>query len=76
MQSFAKLWHVWKELAFYIGDFQARALLTVFYFTVAVPFALVAQIFGPQRQLSRPRESNWHRRKTRDVDLAATRRQF
>ena len=34
-------WDAWKRLARRIGDIQARILLTVFYYLVLGPFALV-----------------------------------
>lgn len=34
------LWERWKRLARRIGDFQARALMTVFYFLILGPIAL------------------------------------
>jgi hypothetical protein len=35
-----QLWERWKRIARKIGDFQARALMTVFYFLVLGPVAL------------------------------------
>jgi hypothetical protein len=35
-----KLWGRWKRFARTIGDFQARALMTVFYFLILGPIAL------------------------------------
>lgn len=72
-----KLWHGWKEIAGYIGDFQARALLTVFYFTVFMPFALLVRLFGdPLLVRRRPRESGWVPRKNSETDVTRARRQF
>lgn len=39
-------WERWKDLAARAATFQARVLLTVFYWIVITPFALVAQLFG------------------------------
>jgi len=36
----------WKRVAKRIGDFQARAILTVFYFLVVAPFALLIRWLG------------------------------
>ena len=36
-----KLWERWKRIASKIGDFQARALMTVFYFLILGPVAMV-----------------------------------
>jgi hypothetical protein len=37
------LWEWWKRVAKRIGDVQARILLTVFYFLILAPFALVVR---------------------------------
>jgi hypothetical protein len=38
-----RLWEGWKRVGRKLGDWQARALLTVFYFVVLAPFALVVR---------------------------------
>jgi hypothetical protein len=40
LRGLRKLWHGWARVARAIGDFQARALLTLFYFVILAPFAL------------------------------------
>jgi hypothetical protein len=72
-----RLWQEWQALAGHIGDFQARLLLTVFYFTVAVPFGLAARLFGDRLELRRrPSRSGWHPRAPGGHDLRAAGRQF
>ena len=39
--SARKLWERWKQVARKIGDFQARALMTLFYFLILGPLAMV-----------------------------------
>jgi hypothetical protein len=38
-----ELWAAWKRVARKIGDFQARVLLTIFYFVLLAPFAIVVR---------------------------------
>lgn len=38
------LWKKWKGVAERIGDFQARLLLSLFYFFILPPFALVLRM--------------------------------
>ena len=38
-----RLWEGWKRVGRKIGDFQARVLLTVFYFVVLAPFAVIVR---------------------------------
>ena len=71
-----RFWAGWKEMAGYIGDFQARLLLTVFYFTVVVPFGLLARLaLDPLRLRHQPAASGWLKRQTRDTDLKAAQQQ-
>ena len=47
-------WKGWKARARDIGDFQSRLLLTIFYFTVLAPFAVLMRLFSDPLRL-RPR---------------------
>lgn len=73
----SRLWHGWAEITGYFGDFQARLLLTLFYFTVLVPFALITRrLMDPLRLRRPPAGSNWIARPAHDEDLSASRQQF
>lgn len=39
-----RLWEGWKRVGRKIGDFQARVLLTLFYFVLLAPFAVVVRL--------------------------------
>jgi hypothetical protein len=70
-------WQVWKARAHDIGQFQSRVLLTVFYFTIFVPFALVMRLFSDPLLLRRgTRSTNWCEWPAREAGLDAARRQF
>jgi hypothetical protein len=72
-----RLWVGWKEIAGCIGDFQSRLLLTVFYFTVALPFGLLVRIASdPLRVRRPPSPSGWMNRPPQKTDLPAAQRQF
>ncbi len=74
---FRNLWESWKEIAEYIGDFQARLLLTIFYFTVAVPFGFLVRLFTDPLNIKKsPVGSAWVTRSTGDIELEDTQRQF
>ncbi len=75
-RALARFWANWKEIASYIGDFQARLLLTVFYFTVAVPFSLLARLLDPLRTRIPVGSSAWTARADGQQDLHSHRRQF
>lgn len=72
-----RLWTLWKGLARKIGNFQARIILTVFYFTVAAPFGLGARWFSdPLKVKAQAGCAVWNIREDRGSDLADLRRQF
>jgi len=77
MKPLRTAWLTWKVLAHDIGQFQSRALLTVFYFTVFVPFALVMRLFGdPLRIRGGAPRTTWCEWPAREPGVDAARRQF
>ena len=54
-----KLWENWKKLAKKIGDFQARLILTVLYFVIVAPFALVVRFAADPLSIKR-HQQGWH----------------
>lgn len=41
-----KLWSLWKRFGQAMGDFIARLVLTLFYFTIFAPFGLGVRLWG------------------------------
>ncbi len=77
MQALRKIWSGWKAFAHVIGDFQARLLLSLFYFVVVGPFALGLKMFSDPLQLGRTTSAGWLVRNPPLHDGgAAARRQF
>ena len=72
-----RLWEGWKRLLHAIGAFQGRLLLSLFYFLVVMPYAVVSRLTSAPLQLRRPRDdSNWVPRQERPADLADARKQY
>src|SRR3954452_12350400 len=70
-------WTRWRELSQKAADVQARVLLTVFYFTLMVPFGVVFGLLkDPLRIKSRPSGTFWVERKPASESLADAQRQF
>ena len=73
---FRNLWHEWLRVSKHIGSFNARALITLIYFTVlalfGIPLRWLADPMGVKR---RPEGSAWHDRVTKDLDLESAQRQ-
>jgi len=72
---FKEIWENWKEIAHKIGNFQARAILTLFYLVVALPFALIVRLKSDPLTL-RQAKPEWVQRLRHAVDLTDARRQF
>ena len=49
-----RLWRGWKRIGRKIGDFQARVLLTFFYFVVLAPFAMGVRLMADPLRLRQP----------------------
>jgi len=66
---------VWKARMHDVGNFQSRALLTAFYFTILAPFAMVMRLTSdPLQRRSRP--SGWVAWAHQDTDVTTARRQY
>ncbi len=70
-------WIRWKRLAHVIGNFQARVLLTVFYFVIVPPFALIVRLLKDPLTLRRPRTAKtfWIERPPEGAPAERARRQ-
>jgi hypothetical protein len=76
-QTLQSIWQAYKELASHVGDFQARLLLTVFYFTLALPFGLLARlILDPLEIRKRPLTSGWVKHQIGDQEIKEAQQQF
>lgn len=77
MNFLHRFWHLWKRIGRLIGDFIGRVVLTVFYFTVLVPFGLGVRLFSDSLRLKETgNPSHWLERETRDRALSDAERQF
>ena len=70
-------WGRWVALAHVIGNFQARLLLSVFYFVVLPPFALAIKLWKDPLRLTLVRgQSGWTGRPAGEMPPESWRRQF
>ena len=73
----ARAWARWKAIAHVIGNFQARVLLSLFYFLVVPPFALIVKVWKDPLRLRLHRgTSGWIERPAAETSSEAGRRQF
>ena len=70
------LWAWWKPIAHLIGTFQARIILTLFYFIIIAPFALGMKLLSDPLRLRVRAAAEWLARPAEDDIPAVARRQF
>ncbi len=70
-------WEKWKTFGHKVGNFQARLILSLFYFIVIFPFGMVVKYVSKPLRLEPSNTSNWlvQSGEAEDV-LARARRQF
>ena len=76
MEALRKVWQVWKRFGQFMGDLIGRLVLTVFYFTVFMPFGLGVRLLGDPLAIRPLSHAKWLERKTHDVTLEDSRRLF
>ena len=69
-------WHGWKAFGQFMGDWLARVVLTVFYFTILIPFGLGVRLFSDPLQIKTAPATLWRPRDTGDQTLEDTLRQY
>lgn len=71
----ALAWSRFKIIAAIIGDVQSRAIATIFYFTILVPFGLLAQFFTRRETSQRSSTVKWVDRTPISSDIEMAKRQ-
>ena len=67
-------WQLWKRIALLIGDFIARIVLTIFYFTLFLPFGLGVRLLSDPLAIKNRLERNWLQRDKYEDSLEDARR--
>jgi hypothetical protein len=78
MEILRKLWQAWKRFGQFLGDILARVVLTLFYFTLFLPFGLGVTLFSDPLQTRKGVSRTWLPREGQDVEpsLEEAGRQF
>ncbi len=71
-----RAWAIWRRFGHWLGDALARVVLTVFYFTVFIPFALIARLTQDPLARKATQGPLWQPVVSGSDDLDAARRQF
>lgn len=77
MKQVKKIWQGWKWLAEKLGNLQALIILSLFYYILLAPFALVFKLLADPLQLSPRKRSMWFSKENKNVsNLAKMKQQF
>jgi hypothetical protein len=76
MNILRKAWSNWKRIGQAIGDLIGRIVLSIFYFSLLLPFGLGVRLFGDPLLIKTGRPAGWHERKTGDQYLDEAQRLF
>ena len=72
-----KLWEKWQRIARKIGDFQARVILTLLYFVIIGPFALIVRWGADPLSLKKGAQQGWRLKAgTKDSPMKRATNQF
>lgn len=74
MEALRRGWQTWKRIGQFIGDQIGRLVLTVFYFTLFMPFALGVRFFADPLGIRSINRAKWLERSTHDLTLEDSRR--
>jgi hypothetical protein len=74
MDFMRKFWQLWKKFGQLMGDLIGRLVLTLFYFTIFLPFGLGVRLLGDRLDTKRQINPRWRKRATLDRTLDDSRR--
>lgn len=69
------IWHYWKKIAHRIGVFQSKLILSLFYFTLFMPFGVVFALFKDGLRIKNKTSSSWIVKNKQSETLEAMRKQ-
>jgi hypothetical protein len=75
MALLKQLWKKWRAFGQVMGDFVARIIMTVFYFTVAIPFGIGVRVFKDPLHL-KSQHTTWLKRETKADTIEDARRLY
>jgi hypothetical protein len=68
-------WDRFKIIASIVGDVQGRVIVTVFYFTILVPFGIGSRLFSDALRIRSSGQTQWSERPLVQNGLEEARRQ-
>jgi hypothetical protein len=74
MNLLRRLWNIWLPIGHWIGDWIARIVLTLFYFTIFLPYGLYVRFLRDPLSIRKSHQISWTDRKTVEASLDEARR--
>ena len=74
MAILKRIWHGWKRFGLFLGDLLARVVLTIFYFTIFLPFGLVSRWRRDPLAIRNIDDVQWTPRTSREPTLENNKR--
>ena len=74
MRILRKIWDIWLPIGQVIGDFIARLVLMLFYFTILLPFGLGVRLLSDRLDIKGDLPARWLEIAHKEPDLADARR--
>jgi len=74
MELLRKIWAGWKRFGQFMGDVIGRLVLTIFYFTIFLPFGAGMRLLADRLDIKGQSKPAWRERKTLDLTLDDSRR--
>ena len=68
------VWELWKRFGLFLGNVIGRIFLTIFYFTIFLPFGLGVRLFADPLDIKGKGHDRWVNRQTGDQDFEDARR--
>jgi hypothetical protein len=69
-----RIWNLWVPIGRFIGDWMARIVLTIFYFTILLPYGLGVRFFRDPLDLKTKTKGGWIERSNEEVSVNNMRR--
>ncbi|MBI3380297.1 hypothetical protein HY029_06105 [Candidatus Gottesmanbacteria bacterium] len=76
MQIIKSIWQKWKKIAHRIAVFQAQVILSIFYFTILLPFGIIFTFTKDKLGFKTLPVSTWSLKNTHNDTLEELKEQF
>lgn len=76
MYLFKLVWNKWKKIAQVVAIFQARVILTLFYFTILAPFGLVLTFFKDELKIHIKSNRIWKDKLSQNIKIDEMSKQY